>query len=115
MKQMVSTSDWKRSAGDGLTSFVDLGKSAIASQRELLDVYEKICRLGVERAQLEIALWSGLAKCLTASRSMLEVLEAFTKCLPQQMHSTTNVDQRPFSERQQNGRKINGIADAGRQ
>jgi hypothetical protein len=51
-------------------------------------------------------LWSELATKLTATRSVPEALEAYTKCVSQRMQMTAKDGQRVFKDCQQITQKI---------
>jgi hypothetical protein len=56
-------------------------EAAAALQKELLEAYEQAGRAWLARVQSEVALWSELATKLTATRSVPESFEAYTKCV----------------------------------
>ena len=84
-------------------------------QKELLEAYEQASRAWLARVQSEVALWSELATKLTATRSIPEALEAYSKCVSQRMQMTAEDGQRLFNDCQQITQKItksltNGVA-----
>src|SRR4249920_3995478 len=89
------------SATDGHPSSVpffnigqDRAEAAVALQKELLEAYEQTSRAWLARVQSEVALWSELATKLTATRSVPEALEAYSKCVSQWMQTTAEDGQR---------------------
>jgi uncharacterized protein YaeQ len=95
---------------DSTAPFVNLGaeqaKAAAALQKELLDTYEQANRAWFTRVQSEAALWTELAAKLMATRSASEAVEAYTKCVSQQVQMTVEDGQRLVSDCQQITQKI---------
>ena len=81
-------------------------EAAAALQKELLEAYEQASRAWLARVQSEVALWSELATKLTATRSVPEALEAYTKCVSKRMQMTAEDGQRLFNDCQQITQKI---------
>ena len=81
-------------------------EAAAALQKELLEAYEQASRVWLARVQSEVALWSELATKLTATRSVPEVFEAYTKCVTKRMQMTAEDGQRLFNDCQQITQKI---------
>jgi hypothetical protein len=81
----------------GLMPFLFAGDTQIALQREILEAYEQLNRAWLARVQSEVALWTDLATKLTAAGSVPEALEAYMKCLSQQMQMTAEDGQRLFN------------------
>jgi len=79
---------------------------AVALQRELLEAYEQTSRAWLARVQSEVALWSELAAKLTATRSVPEALEAYTKCVSKRMQMTAEDGKHLFNDCQQITQKI---------
>jgi hypothetical protein len=73
-------------------------QAAVALQQELLEAYEQTSRAWLARVQSEVALWSELATKLTATRSVPEALEAYTKCVSKQMQMTAEDGQHLFND-----------------
>jgi len=94
----------------GSVPFFNIGQEraevAVALQKELLEAYEQASRAWLARVQSEVALWSELATKLTATRSVPEALEAYTKCVSQRMQMTAEHGQRVFKDCQQITQKI---------
>ncbi len=84
----------------------DRAEAAVALQKELLDAYEQTSRAWLARVQSEVALWSELATKLTATRSVPEALEAYTKCISKRMQMTAEDGQHLFNDCQQITQKI---------
>jgi len=105
-------------AQSGSVPFFNIGQEraevAVALQKELLEAYEQASRAWLARVQSEVALWSELATKLTATRSVPEALEAYTKCVSQQMQMTAEDGQRVFNDCQQITQKITKSLTNGR-
>jgi hypothetical protein len=82
-------------------------EAATALQKELLGAYEKASHAWLARMQSEVAMWSELATKLTATRSVPEALEAYSKCVSKQMQMAAEDGRRLFEEGQQITQKIN--------
>ena len=95
---------------DSTAPSVNLGaeqaKAAAAFQKELLDTYGQASRAWFTRVQAEAALWTELASKLMATRSASEAVEAYAKCVSQQMHMTVEDGQRLVNDCQQITQKI---------
>jgi hypothetical protein len=81
-------------------------EAAVVLQKELLAAYEQTSRAWLARVQSEVALWSELATKLTATRSVPEAIEAYTKCVSKQMEMTAENGQYLFNDCQQISQKI---------
>ena len=85
------------STGDKSGSIFNIGQeraeAATALQKELLEAYEQAGRAWLA-VRSEVALWSELATKLTATRSIPEALEAYSKCVSQWMQMTAEDGQR---------------------
>jgi hypothetical protein len=70
-------------------SFLNWGQerteAAMGLQKELLASYEEASRAWLARVQSEVALWSDLASKLSATRSVPEALETYSKCVSERM------------------------------
>jgi hypothetical protein len=70
-------------------SFLNWGQerteAAMGLQKELLAAYEEASRAWLARVQSEVALWSDLASKLTATRTVPEALETYSKCVSERM------------------------------
>ena len=105
MASMDATSSTGHKSGS-LPLFNVGQERAVALQKELLDAYEQASRAWLARVQSEVALWSELATKLTATRSVPEALEAYSKCVSQRMQLTAEDGQRLFNDCQQITQKI---------
>lgn len=81
-------------------------EAAMSLQKELLESYEQASRAWLARVQSEIALWSDLATKLTATRTVPEALEAYSKCVSQRMQMAADDGRRLADESQQITQKI---------
>jgi hypothetical protein len=87
--------------------FFNIGQErAAALQKELLDSYMQASNAWLSRVQSEVNLWSDLAAKLTTTRSIPEALEAYTKCVSQQVKMTAEDGQRLIDDCQQMAKKI---------
>jgi hypothetical protein len=77
-------------------------------QKELLETYEQVSRAWLDRVQSEAELWSRLGAKLTTTRSVLEAMEAYQKCLTDQLQMTAEDGKRLFDDCQKIGQKIVG-------
>lgn len=70
-------------------SFLNWGQerteAALGLQKELLAAYDEASRAWLARIQSEVALWSDLTTKLTATRTVPEALETYSKCVSQRM------------------------------
>ena len=82
-------------------------EAATALQKELLETYEKMSHAWLARVQSEVAMWSELATKLTATRSVPEALETYSKCVSKRMQMAAEDGRRLFEEGQQITQKIN--------
>jgi len=94
----------------GMLPIFNLGQeqaeAATALQKELLEAYEKTSLAWLARIQSEVALWSGLATRLTTTRNFPEALQAYSKCVSQQMQMTVEDGKHLFEDCQQITQKI---------
>jgi len=81
-------------------------EAAMALQKALLESYEDASRAWLARVQSEVALWSDLAGKLTATRSVPEALEAYSKCVSQRMQMAADDGRRLVDESQQITQKL---------
>jgi Phasin protein len=111
-KKIMASRDTTSStdAQSGSVPFFNIGQeraeAAVTLQKELLDAYEQTSRAWFARVQSEVALWSELATKLTATRSVPEALEAYTKCISKRMQMTAEDGQHLFNDCQQVTQKI---------
>jgi hypothetical protein len=83
-------------------------------QKQLLETSEQVSRAWLDRAQLEAELWSRLAAKLTATRSILEAMEAYQKCVSDRMQMAAQDGKRLFDECQKITQRIAGSLNGGR-
>ena len=87
--------------------------AAAALQVDLLHLYEEASRAWLARAQSEAALWSDLAAKVAATRSIPDAIDAYTKCVSQQMQMSAEDGQHLIEDCQQVTRKITKSFSAG--
>jgi hypothetical protein len=80
--------------------------AALALQKELLASYEQVNRAWLARVQSESGLWSDLATRLTATKTVPEALEAYWKCVSEQMKMAADDGRLLADEAQQITQKI---------
>ena len=94
----------------GTVPFFNIGQgrteAAVALQKELLEVYQQASCAWLDRVGSEVALWSELGTKLTATRSVPEVLDAYTNCVSKQMQMSVDDGQHLFRDCQQMAHKI---------
>jgi hypothetical protein len=83
-------------------------------QKELLDGYAQASRAWLDRVKSEIVLWSGLAARPTTIRSAPEVMEAYQKCVAEQVQMTVADGKRLFDDCQKITQTIAGSLNGGR-
>lgn len=81
-------------------------EAAITLQKAILESYEQASRAWLARMQSEVSLWSDLANKLSATRSVPEALETYTKCVSQRMQMAADDGRRLVDESQQITQKI---------
>src|SRR5262245_15059256 len=81
-------------------------EAALALQKALLEAYGQASSAWLARVQSEVALLSDLATKLMSTHSVPEALEAYTKCVSQQMQMTAEDGKRLLDECQQITQKI---------
>src|SRR3974390_3031931 len=82
-------------------------------QRELLETYEQASRAWLDRIQSEVELWSRLGTKLTATRSIPEAMEAYQKCLAEQIQMAVADGKQLFDDCQKITQKIAGSLNGG--
>ena len=75
-------------------------ESALALQKTLLESYEQASRAWLARVQSEVSLWSDLATKLTATRTLPEALETYSKCVSERMKMAADDGRRLADEAQ---------------
>ena len=81
-------------------------ETAIALQKELLASYEEASRAWLARVQSEVALWSDLASKLTATRTVPEAFETYSKCVSERMKMAADDGRKLADEAQKITQKI---------
>jgi hypothetical protein len=81
-------------------------KAMLNVQKEVLGAYEEASRAWLTRVQSEVALWSGLAAKLSATRSIPEAVAAYQECVAQRMQMAAEDGQRLAEECQKSMTKI---------
>ena len=84
----------------------DRTEAAMALQKDLLASYEEASRAWLARVQSEVALWSDLASKLTATRSVSEALETYSKCVSERMKMAADDGRKLADEAQKITQKI---------
>jgi hypothetical protein len=115
---MASKDSPSATSASGTPPFFNLGQeqaeAAVALQKDLLETYEQASRAWLARVQAEVELWSGLATKLASTRSVPEAIEAYTKCVSQQMQMTAEDARRLLEDCQQVTQKISKSLGNGR-
>jgi hypothetical protein len=92
------------------TQFLNFGQeraeTAMNLQKELMQAYEQASRAWLERVQTELSLWTDLASKLTATRSLPDAIEAYTKTVSRQIQMTAEDGKRLLDNAQQVTDKI---------
>jgi len=81
-------------------------QAAAALQKELLEAYDHAGRAWLARVGSEVALWTELLTKLTATRSPSDTVQAYTKCVSQQMKMTAEGGQHLFNDCQEITQKL---------
>jgi hypothetical protein len=71
--------------GDRARSVLNMGDAAIALQKDVLQGYAQFNREWLACMQTEVTLWSDLVRKLSATASLPEAVDAYAKCVSQQM------------------------------
>ena len=79
----------------------DRSEAAMRLQKAILESYEQASRAWLDRVQSEVSLWSDLANKLSATKSVPEALETYTKCISQRMQMAADDGRRMVEEAQQ--------------
>ena len=98
----MATKETKGSTATGAAPFMNWGQeqsqAALALQKEFLASCEEASRAWLTRMQSQFTLWSGLAAKMTATNSVPEALEAYTKCVSESIKMATEDGQRLAEE-----------------
>jgi len=89
----------------GVPSF---GKAAFGLQQDLFRTFERQSRLWLERMQVDVALWTGLAGDLASSKSAADILKAYTDRITKQFRMTAEDGRHIFNDLQDISRKFAG-------
>ena len=82
-EQMRAMGD--REMGDQARSVLNMGGAAIALQKDMLEGCMQFNREWLACVQTEVALWSDLVRKLSSTASLPEAVDAYSKCVSQQM------------------------------
>ena len=87
---------------DGSMRFPNLGKeqteAILSMQKELLHAYDQSSRAWLARVKTEIDLWSDLAKKLSATQSVPDVVGAYQQCVAQRMQMAAEDGRRLYDD-----------------
>ena len=100
----MATKETKDSPSTGAIPSTNWGpeqsQAALALQKEFLASCEEASRAWLTRMQSQFTLWSGLVAKMTATKSVPEALEAYTKCVSESIKMATEDGQRLAEETQ---------------
>lgn len=82
------------------------GEAALNLQKTIMESYEHASRVWLERLQSEIALWSDMANKLSATKTLPEALETYSKCVSQRMQMAADDGRKIFDEAQNVTQKV---------
>jgi Phasin protein len=80
-------------------------------QRQLLETYEQAGRAWLGRMQSEVELWSRLGTKLAATHSVPEAVQAYQKCLAEQMQMSAADGKQLYDDCQRITQKIAGSSN----
>ena len=87
---------------DASMRFANLGKeqteAILSVQKELLDAYDQSTRAWLARVKTEVDLWSDLAKKLSATQSVPDVVGAYQQCVAQRMQMAAEDGRRLYDD-----------------
>jgi hypothetical protein len=87
---------------DASMRFPNLGKeqteAMLSMQKELLDAYDQSSRAWLARVKTEVDLWSDLAKKLSATQSVPDVVGAYQQCVAQRMQMAAEDGRRLYDD-----------------
>jgi hypothetical protein len=89
-------------------AFLSFGKTAAGLQKDLLQTYQRLNRIWLERMQVEVALWSRFASDLASSKSNEDILEACTDHIARKFKMSAEDGCHIFSDYQEMARKFAG-------
>jgi hypothetical protein len=100
----------KGSTPMGAVPFMNWGQeqsqAALALQKEVLASYEEASRAWLTQMQSQVTLWSGLPAKMTATHSVPEALEAYSKCVSESIKMAAEDGQRLAEETQKTTRNF---------
>jgi hypothetical protein len=70
----------------------------LSMQKELLDAYDQSSRAWLARVKTEVDLWSDLAKKLSATQSVPDVVGAYQQCVAQRMQMAAEDGRRLYDD-----------------
>lgn len=94
-------------------AFLAFGETAVGLQKELLQAYQRVSRIWLERMQVEVALWTRLVSDLASSKSDADILKAYTDHITRQFRLNAEDGRHIFSDYQEFARKIAGDTESG--
>lgn len=87
-------------------AFLSFGETAVGLQKDLLQAYQRLSRIWLERMQVEVALWTRLVSDLAASKSDTDILKAYTEHVTRQFRLSAEDGRHMFSDYQEIARKF---------
>ena len=87
-------------------AFLSFGEMGVGLQKEMLQAYQRLSRIWLERLQVEVALWTRLVSDCAASKSEAEFIKAYTDHLSRQFRMSAEDGRAIFSDYQEIARKI---------
>jgi hypothetical protein len=85
--------------------FLSFSDTAVGLQKELLQAYQRLNRIWLERMQVEVALWTRLVSDLASSKSEADFLKACTDHMTRQFRMNAEDCRHVFSDYQEILRK----------
>ena len=73
-------------------------EAMLSMQKELLDAYDQSSRAWLARVKTEVDLWSDLAKKLSATQSVPDVVGAYQQCVAQRMQMAAEDGRRLYDD-----------------
>jgi hypothetical protein len=91
------------------TALPPFGVAVIGLQQELIQTYERLSRIWLERLQVEVALWTRLVGDLASSKSAADILKAYSDRMTKQFRMSAEDSRHIFSDYQEIARKFSGV------
>ena len=88
--------------------------AALNVQKAILESCEHASRAWIDRVQSEVSLWSDFASKLSATKSIPEAFETYTKCVSQRMQMAADDGRKLVEEAQQMTQKLTQSLGNGR-